>query len=135
MFECIQALNRWKSVKRLREEVVGGADGDGMNKKKKKKKQEMVECYRLGEWMSVPTDELVAGDVISLISPSIYSNQKKGRKANTVIRENAHDHNKGNTIPADLLLLNGRAVVNEAMLTGESVLRKLDGKTYYMTIN
>ncbi|KAK1733658.1 cation-transporting ATPase [Skeletonema marinoi] len=119
MFECIQALNRWKSVKRLREEVVGGADGDGMNKKKKK--QEMVECYRLGEWMSVPTDELVAGDVISLISPSIHSNQKKGRKVNTVIRKNAHDHNKGNTIPADLLLLNGRAVVNEAMLTGESV--------------
>ena len=54
---------------------MGGADGDGMNKKKK---QEMMECYRLGEWMSVPTDELVAGDVISLISPSIHSNQKKG---------------------------------------------------------
>jgi len=120
MFECIQALNRWKSVKRLREEVVGGssnsADGDGA-----RKQEEVVECYRLGEWMSVPTDELVAGDVISLISPSIHNQKKGGRKVNTVIRKNAHDHNKGNAIPADLLLLNGRAVVNEAMLTGESV--------------
>ncbi|KAL7498233.1 hypothetical protein ACHAWT_006367 [Skeletonema menzelii] len=120
MFECIQALNRWKSVKRLREEVVGGssnsADGDGA-----RKQEEVVECYRFGEWMSVPTDELVAGDVISLISPSIHNQKKGGRKVNTVIRKNAHDHNKGNAIPADLLLLNGRAVVNEAMLTGESV--------------
>jgi cation-transporting ATPase 13A1 len=121
MFECIQALNRWKGVKRLREEVVGGADDD--DTLGKKKKQEVVECYRFGEWMSVPTNELVAGDVISLISPSIHNNnQKKGGRntPNNVIR-NMHDHKKGNTIPADLLLLHGRAVVNEAMLTGESI--------------
>ena len=124
MFECIQALNRWKSVKRLREEVGGssGTDDDDNNNGGKKKQQEVVECYRLGEWISVPTSELVAGDVISLISPSIHNNQKKrGRNNNPNIIRNIHDHKKGSTIPADLLLLSGRAVVNEAMLTGESV--------------
>lgn len=119
MFECIQALNRWKSVKRLREEVVGGSDEK--RSQQQQQEEEMVECFRLGEWMSIPTDELVAGDVISLISPSIHNQNKNGRRAHTVIRKNIHDHNKGNTIPADLLLLSGRAVVNEAMLTGESV--------------
>ncbi len=119
LFECIQALNRWKGVKRLREEVVGTTDDGGDMKTKTK---EVVECYRLGGWMSVPTNELVAGDIISLISPSIHnqSNNKK-RNGNIIRKKNVHDHERGNTIPADLLMLSGRAVVNEAMLTGESV--------------
>ena len=120
LFECIQAMNRFKNVQRLREEAMGSDSNDGsMNNMKQ---QEMVQCYRLGGWMNVPTNELVAGDVISLISPSIHNQTKNGRKPPAkIIRKGAHDHNKGNTIPADLLLLNGRAVVNEAMLTGESV--------------
>jgi cation-transporting ATPase 13A1 len=119
LFECIQALNRWKGVKRLREEVVGTTDDDGDMKTKTK---EVVECYRLGGWMSVPTNELVAGDIISLISPSIHNQKNNNKRNGNIIRKkNVHDHERGNTIPADLLMLSGRAVVNEAMLTGESV--------------
>jgi len=124
MFECIQALNRWKGVKRLREEVVGGGDDDDDNNNhsgQKKKKHEVVECYRFGEWMNVPTNELVAGDVISLISPSIHNQKGRNTPNRSNVIRNIHDHKKGNTIPADLLLLHGRAVVNEAMLTGESI--------------
>ncbi|KAL7459250.1 hypothetical protein ACHAWC_011327 [Mediolabrus comicus] len=118
LFECIQALNRWKGVKRLREEVVGTTDDGDM----KTKTKEVVECYRLGGWMSVPTNELVAGDIISLISPSIHNQSNNNKRNGNIIRKkNVHDHERGNTIPADLLMLSGRAVVNEAMLTGESV--------------
>jgi len=112
MFESLQAMNRWKSVKRLREEVSGGSEGGNSGRK------EIVECYRMGEWITIATNELVVGDVISLVSPSIHNKQQMNRQ--NAIRS-AHDHDRGCTIPADLLLLNGRAVVNEAMLTGESV--------------
>jgi len=117
MFESLQAMNRWKSVKRLREEVSGGSgcseEEEGGNGRK-----EIVQCYRMGEWITIATNELVVGDVISLVSPSIHNKQQMNRQ--NIIRS-AHDHDRGCTIPADLLLLNGRAVVNEAMLTGESV--------------
>jgi len=107
MFESLQAMNRWKSVKRLREEVSGGSGGGegGGNGRK-----ESVQCYRMGEWITIATNELVVGDVISLVSPSIHNKQQMNRQ--NVIKS-AHDHDRGCTIPADLLLLNGRAVVNE----------------------
>ena len=119
LFEGVQALNRWRSVKRLREEVVGAEDeDDGENENTGGgKPKEVVECYRMGQWKKVPTNKLVVGDIISLVSPSIHHNNHSRK---STIR-NAHDHERGSTIPADLLLLNGRAVVNEAMLTGESV--------------
>ena len=116
MFESLQAMNRWKSVKRLREEVSGGSGSSGSEEGNGRK--EIVQCYRMGEWITIATNELVVGDVISLVSPSIHNKQQMNRQ--NAIRS-AHDHDRGCTIPADLLLLNGRAVVNEAMLTGESV--------------
>ncbi|KAH7339862.1 hypothetical protein B0J17DRAFT_657059 [Rhizoctonia solani] len=50
-----------------------------------------------GEWQTKSSTELVPGDTISLLSPSLH------------------------TVPADILLLAGDAIVNESMLTGESV--------------
>ena len=73
-------------------------------------RKEIVQCYRMGEWITIATNELVVGDVISLVSPSIHNKQQMNRQ--NVIKS-AHDHDRGCTIPADLLLLNGRAVVNE----------------------
>lgn len=62
-----------------------------------------VWVYR-GKWEFVSTEELVAGDILSITSSS--TSQHK-------------DHEGGTHIPADLLLLKGGAIVNEATLTGE----------------
>jgi len=57
-----------------------------------------VQVYRKGKWESIQSELLLPGDLISLVSNS-----------------------KGDLIcPADLLLISGSCVVNEAMLTGES---------------
>ncbi|CAE6435987.1 unnamed protein product [Rhizoctonia solani] len=50
-----------------------------------------------GEWQIKSSLDLVPGDTISLLAPSLH------------------------TVPADILLLSGDAIVNESMLTGESV--------------
>ncbi|CAE6510585.1 unnamed protein product [Rhizoctonia solani] len=50
-----------------------------------------------GEWQTKSSSDLVPGDTISLLSPTLQ------------------------TVPADILLLAGDAIVNESMLTGESV--------------
>ncbi|KZO94433.1 endoplasmic reticulum Ca-transporting P-type ATPase [Calocera viscosa TUFC12733] len=56
-----------------------------------------VLCYRDKKWQTIQTNELVPGDVVSITRT----------KADTAV-------------PADLLLLRGSAIVNEAMLSGES---------------
>ncbi|KAG8864475.1 hypothetical protein FRB96_004978 [Tulasnella sp. 330] len=50
-----------------------------------------------GEWKIVNSEDVVPGDIVDLISPQLA------------------------LFPADLLLLSGDAIVNESMLTGESV--------------
>ena len=67
LFESMQALNRWKSVKHLREEVGGGGSESEKNGGKMKKSSNKVECYRGREWMTLPTNELVVGDIITLV--------------------------------------------------------------------
>ncbi|TFK65968.1 hypothetical protein BDN72DRAFT_800527 [Pluteus cervinus] len=56
-----------------------------------------VQCYRAGKWAQVQTDKLLPGDVVSVAR----------RQEET-------------TIPADILLVHGTCIVNEAMLSGES---------------
>ncbi|KAH8923688.1 hypothetical protein BT69DRAFT_143159 [Atractiella rhizophila] len=56
-----------------------------------------VAVLRKGSWQTIPSTALVPGDLID------------------VARADFH------TIPADLVLLSGEAIVNESMLTGESV--------------
>ncbi|KAL7544835.1 hypothetical protein ACHAWF_008199 [Thalassiosira exigua] len=119
MFEAVQAANRYKSVKRLREEVTGG-DGDGADGGGNDARRRRVECYRSGEWRTLPASQLVVGDVVSLVSPSIHDGNNRLRNKSAVVR-GVHDHERGATVPADLLILSGRAVANEAALTGESV--------------
>lgn len=57
-----------------------------------------ISCFRHGLWFMLRTDELLPGDVISLTA-----------KANEI------------NVPADVLILSGTAVVDEALLTGESI--------------
>ncbi|KAI0656621.1 P-type ATPase [Cubamyces menziesii] len=56
-----------------------------------------VKVYRDGAWLECDSSELVTGDVVDLIDPPLA------------------------TLPADMFLLSGDAIVNESMLTGESV--------------
>lgn len=56
-----------------------------------------IHCYRDGVWCRIQTDDLLPGDLISIA------------------------HRQGDsTVPADVLLIHGSSIVNEAMLSGES---------------
>ncbi|PVH17733.1 uncharacterized protein CXQ87_000627 [Candidozyma duobushaemuli] len=56
-----------------------------------------INVYRNNKWVELQTDELLPGDVVSVTRT-----------------------NEDSAIPCDLLLLDGSAIVNEAMLSGES---------------
>ncbi|KAI0682979.1 Ca-transporting ATPase [Cytidiella melzeri] len=56
-----------------------------------------VNVYRDGTWRECDSAELVPGDIVNLLNPPL------------------------NVFPADLFLLAGDAIVNESMLTGESI--------------
>jgi len=59
----------------------------------------VVRVYRQGAWMAMHSHHLVPGDLISV---------------------NRNKHDPDQTVPADLLLLSGKVVVSEAILTGEA---------------
>ncbi|KAL2557753.1 putative manganese-transporting ATPase PDR2 [Forsythia ovata] len=57
--------------------------------------------YRCGKWVKLPGTELLPGDVVSIGRSTDQSGEDK-------------------SVPADMLILAGSAIVNEAILTGES---------------
>ena len=72
-----------------------------------------IRCAYINEFSHGIIDA-VPGDVVSLTATSL-TRRRKGQA------EAAGDASQGQTVPCDALLLRGSCVVNEAMLTGESV--------------
>lgn len=74
-----------------------------------------VNVYRKNKWVQVKTDQLLPGDLISVVTPK----------------------NEDQQVPCDLLIMNGSCIVNEAMLSGESTpqlkesIQVLDADTMY----
>ncbi|KAL6926561.1 hypothetical protein ACO0SA_004741 [Hanseniaspora valbyensis] len=56
-----------------------------------------VRVFRNGFWLTVASEEVVPGDILDISDPNL------------------------NTVPCDCLLLNGQVLVNESMLSGESI--------------
>ncbi|KAH9255129.1 hypothetical protein BASA81_006888 [Batrachochytrium salamandrivorans] len=75
-----------------------------------------VYCKRMGEWIVVPSEDLVPGDVISLRTPDKQLLSEEQRKRDVTV-----------IIPCDVLVIEGSCVVNEATLTGESIPQMKDG--------
>ncbi|ORX44343.1 hypothetical protein BCR36DRAFT_373362 [Piromyces finnis] len=57
-----------------------------------------INVYRKNKWVKVMTDQLLPGDLVSVVNPK----------------------NDEQQVPCDLLIINGSCIVNEAMLSGES---------------
>lgn len=69
--------------------------------------------FRGGQWLSGTSDELVPGDVISLATSGSATVKMKRDQRKAPVEDLV--------LPCDALIIKGSCVVNEAMLTGESV--------------
>ena len=131
-FEATVVFSRIKSLSSLR----------GMGNASRK-----MMVYRCGSWRKVWTTELLPGDILSLTrvvqkgkkaakkisnnttGGSVESSNKNDTATldkNSTSKDNTKDDD-GDVVPADVLLLRGSTVVNEASLTGESVPQMKEG--------
>lgn len=116
VFEATVVFQRLKSMNALR----------GMGNPSR-----IVYVYRTGSWLQIDTTELLPGDVMSLtrVKPHVAKkdDDKDGDNKPTGANKRIFADEGGDIVPADLLLLRGSAVVNEASLTGESVPQMKEG--------
>ena len=81
-----------------------------------------VWVYRMDAWTDIDSSALLPGDIMSLTrqAPHFITSADGKKKLDL-------ENDGGDVVPADLLLLKGSSVVNEASLTGESVPQIKDG--------
>eukprot|EP00516_Mucochytrium_quahogii_P001669 CAMPEP_0203755478 /NCGR_PEP_ID=MMETSP0098-20131031/8917_1 /ASSEMBLY_ACC=CAM_ASM_000208 /TAXON_ID=96639 /ORGANISM=" , Strain NY0313808BC1" /LENGTH=1190 /DNA_ID=CAMNT_0050646951 /DNA_START=103 /DNA_END=3672 /DNA_ORIENTATION=+ len=77
-----------------------------------------IYVYREKRWVMIPTDKLVPGDICSVVKVGNLPYRRRS--------ETARDEADQVLVPCDILLLRGSCIVNEAMLTGESVPKMKD---------
>lgn len=110
MFEAMVVFQRLKSMQALR-----GMGNPSRN----------VQVFRSGCWSVVDTTELLPGDIMSLTR--VKPHRAKSDDDGKIKRPAKIEDEGGDIVPADLLLLRGSTVVNEASLTGESVPQMKEG--------
>ena len=115
-FEATVVFSRIKSLSALR----------GMGNQPRS-----IWVFRVGKWVGAETTELLPGDIMSLIRVkprySKESDNDTGKDKKKRAQPQKVEDEGGDVIPADLLLLRGSTVVNEASLTGESVPQMKEG--------
>ena len=70
--------------------------------------------YRMRRWSRINSDELLPGDICSV-------SRNLGKTGQTDQNSLLSNVNQTFSLPCDMLLLRGQCVINESMLTGESV--------------
>ena len=73
-----------------------------------------IMVYRMRKWIKINSDELLPGDICS-VSRNIGLNNETNSK------DSLNQNNQGFALPCDMILLRGQCIINESMLTGESV--------------
>ena len=82
-----------------------------------------LSVFRENRWLEISSIDIVPGDIVSICSADPFkSNRSLGLKSRRNQDYELVENKESETvIPCDLLLVQGTCVVNEAMLTGESV--------------
>lgn len=119
MFEATTVFQRLKALQALR----------GMGNPSR-----LVYVLRCRQWIQVDTNQLLPGDICSLTRVKPHHAKQIVKKDGTKDEKEKKPALKGplldeggDIVPADLLLLRGSCVVNEASLTGESVPQMKEG--------
>lgn len=82
-----------------------------------------IMVYRMRKWIRINSDELLPGDICSVSrnygqnNHAASSSSGSGQQTNANSAQTNFEYN----IPCDMLLLRGQCIINESMLTGESV--------------
>ena len=91
-----------------------------------------IMVYRMRKWVRINSDELLPGDICSVtrniaqqqLALASAANQPQASNSTTTTTTTSQSSSKNSqdfVLPCDMILVRGQAIVNESMLTGESV--------------